>query len=405
MSTKKIFVIAVITMLAVSSAFANFFSKRFFEVKVGTDVGFSNSLFTANELLKKNLVIDLPKLAAECPSTGFTVVSQVDPSLSLNINIAAFSLGIKSGVDVYGKVNMDKGFFEFLGDGNELDEPLDFGIKSDMDIFAYSELNVGLKMGKYMLYASPAVFLPVVSVRESGGVLTLRNDSDGSIHMAMNMDMNVYSSFSVVDNKGNVNMGMDSVSEIMNSGYGFDIGALMRIPIFSSLTLDAEARIPLIPGQLKKRTSYTASYSYDIKSIMEFGDAESNMQEPSFNDEESVSLSVNRPLKAALYLNKELLGSFLSVRAGGGLGIQRPFSDSYFIYPEYYLGICMNLVDILKFSASTAYKDQVFIHQLGTTVNIRFLQIDLGASLQSADFIKSCQGAGFGAYTYFTLGF
>ena len=59
----------------------------------------------------------------------------------------------------------------------------------------------------------------------------------------------------------------------------------------------------------------------------------------------------------------------------------------------------------MKFNVSTQYRDQLFIHQMGGTVNIRLIQVDAGVSVQSANFIKSCQGAGFGAYGYITIGF
>ena len=39
------------------------------------------------------------------------------------------------------------------------------------------------------------------------------------------------------------------------------------------------------------------------------------------------------------------------------------------------------------------------------TVNVRFVQIDVGATVQSASFKKSFVGAGAGAYAYVTVGF
>lgn len=405
MRAKKIFIVVIITLLICSTASANFFTKRFFEVRVGADAGFSNNLFSCEELLKKNLVIDLPKLAAECPKDGFNVTANATPDLTINLNIAAFSLGISSGVDVYEKLALERGLFEFLGNGNELGEPLDFGFRNDMDIFAYSQLNVGFKLGRLMVFASPAVFLPVVSVRDSGGIISVTNDSNGGIHLNMDMNMNVYSAFSIADRNGEINFTTDSITQALTSGYGFDLGGVIRIPVTRAISVDAEARIPLIPGELKRRTSFVSHYSYDADSIMTIADAKSDYTEPEFKNEEEVSLSVHRPLKAGAYLNQDLMGGLLSLRAGGGFAMQRPLSDSYFIYPEYYIGAGLNLIDMFKINVSTQYKDQVFIHQLGTTLNVRFIQVDVGASFQSADFIMSCQGSGFGAYAYVTVGF
>ena len=60
---------------------------------------------------------------------------------------------------------------------------------------------------------------------------------------------------------------------------------------------------------------------------------------------------------------------------------------------------------MFSFTLSTEYTNQVFIHQFGLDVNIRFVEIDTGISVQSADFARSFTGSGFGAYVYLTMGF
>ena len=94
-----------------------------------------------------------------------------------------------------------------------------------------------------------------------------------------------------------------------------------------------------------------------------------------------------------------------NARAGGGFGIRHPFSSDAQFYPEYYAGLTLSLIDLFKIGVSTQYKDQVFIHQLGTTLSIRFVQVDVGVSTQSANFKKSFEVAGVGAYAYVTVGF
>jgi hypothetical protein len=100
-----------------------------------------------------------------------------------------------------------------------------------------------------------------------------------------------------------------------------------------------------------------------------------------------------------------MLGTLFNARAGAGFGIRRPFSEAAVFYPEYYLGFTVNLIDILKVRVSTEYTDQIFIHQFGTTFNVRVFQLDFGISTQSSNFIKSLSVAGIGAYTYVTFGF
>ncbi|MBQ5472653.1 MAG: hypothetical protein IIT58_11730, partial [Treponema sp.] len=120
---------------------------------------------------------------------------------------------------------------------------------------------------------------------------------------------------------------------------------------------------------------------------------------------QDADLTIHRPLKFNVYLDKNLLGSLFNARAGAGFGIRRPFCDAAVFYPEYYLGFGINLIDMIKVGVSTQYKDQLFIHQLGTTFNIRLIQLDLGISSQSSSFKKSLSVGGVGAYAYLTVGF
>ena len=104
MSIKKFFTIAGLFAFTAGFAFAgNFFTNRFYEVRAGAEAGFSNNLLSCNELLQENLVIDLRELADACPKTGLTFITRADPSLEMNVNVLGFTVGVKSGVDVYEK--------------------------------------------------------------------------------------------------------------------------------------------------------------------------------------------------------------------------------------------------------------------------------------------------------------
>ena len=104
-------ILATIFALSVIStaAFArNFFSQRFFEIKTGAELGVSNNLFAVNEFMKKDLVIDLRKIADDCPENGFNLRADVEPMLALNLNIKDFHLGVSSGLDVYETCLLEK---------------------------------------------------------------------------------------------------------------------------------------------------------------------------------------------------------------------------------------------------------------------------------------------------------
>ena len=112
-----IFAVSVITTAAFSK---NFFSQRFFEVKVGAEADFSNNLFGLNDFLKKDLVVDLRKIANECPDGGFNIRADAQPSLAFNINIRDIHVGFSTGSEVYSSMTVGDDLFDFLGYGNTI---------------------------------------------------------------------------------------------------------------------------------------------------------------------------------------------------------------------------------------------------------------------------------------------
>ena len=86
---KKILACLFAVSVISTAAFTNdFFSHpRYFEIKAGTEIGISNNLFAANSYFKKDLEIDLRKLADECPKNGFNIRADAAPSLEINLNL------------------------------------------------------------------------------------------------------------------------------------------------------------------------------------------------------------------------------------------------------------------------------------------------------------------------------
>ena len=395
-----LFAVSVLSTAAFSK---NFFSQRFVEVKVGTKADFSNNLFALNDFMQKDLVIDLRKIADECPKNGFNMRADAAPSLALNVNIGSIHVGLSSGLEVYNSMTVGKDLFDFLGYGNSVGETLDFSFKDDADIMAVSQLDVGFKLGRLKIKAQPAVFLPLISVRDGGGRATVLNSSDGSLDINVDMNMNVYSCVELKSDDGQVSMDPSAIKSAVVRGYGFDIGGGVAYSLSPSFFVEATTRIPIIPGHLYHKATIESGTEYKMQ-LKDFGNSEKTEREMTVTNEEA-NLIVHRPLKLNVYADKNLLGTLFNARGGAGFGIRRPFSEDAKFYPEYYLGLTFNLADILKLCASTEYTDQLFIHQLGTTVNVRVFQLDLGISTQSSNFKKSLAVAGVGGYAYVSMGF
>ena len=402
---KKIIACFTAVLVISTAAFSkNFFTQRFFEIKTGVDFDVSNNLFAANEFMKKDLVIDLRKIADECPENGLNLRADAAPRVEMNINVSDFHLGFASGLELYESLNVGKDLFDFLGYGNSIGQTMDFTFTDDTDLFAFSQLTVGFRLGRLQITAQPALFMPIVSVRGGGGSITALNDAEGNFNVGMNLNLDVYSAVELKKNEeGSVSFDTSKIESILTSGYGFDLGGGVALNLTKSLKLDTTCRIPIIPGHLNYKSNVQGGFDYKMK-LSDFENAEKTERETTVTNMED-SLAVHRPLKLDVYLNKNFLGSLFNARAGAGFGIRRPFCDAAVFYPEYYLGFGINLIDMIKVGVSTQYKDQLFIHQLGTTFNIRLIQLDLGISSQSSSFKKSLSVGGVGAYAYLTVGF
>ncbi|BDC94540.1 hypothetical protein [Treponema bryantii] len=395
-----IFAVSVISTAAFSR---NFFSQRFFEIKAGTELGASNNLFTVNELLQKDLIIDLPQLADECPDNGFNIRAGAKPIWEMNFNIVNVHVGLSAGLELYESMSVGKDLFDFLGNGNSVGDVITFSLDNDADVFAFSHLDIGIKFGRLKVEVQPAVFIPVVSMRGGGAKATVVNGSDGSLDVSMDMNMDVYSftGLSIEDNKINFDIG--KISAALTKGFGFDFGLGLSWDLTKSFTVGLTSRIPIVPGTLGYKSNIQWGMDYSVK-VSDYENPEKTEREKTVTNEYT-TLTIHRPLKVNIYADKDLLGTLFNARAGVGFGIRRPFTSDAIFYPEYYLGIGLNLINAFKLNVSTEYKDQVFIHQLGTTINLRLVQFDFGISTQSPNFIKSMEVAGLGGYAYVSVGF
>ena len=401
---KRLITLLSVFLLINVFAFSNFFTSRFFEIKAGTDLSLSNNVMSLNDVLKKDLVIDLRKIAEDCPASGFNVVASMQPSVEMNLNIKILSIGFSSGVEMYEKVEIGKSIFDFLGYGNSIGQTVIADIRNNTETFAYTQADVGFNLGKFRLHVKPALFMPVLVINNSGGTATAVNTADGRFRVSALMNMEVYTPLELVMKDGKIQLNTESLQNSIFSGYGFDLGASLRLPLFG-FNVEGEARVPLVPGRISRKYVVNGEFAYE-SSVLELGRNNNFVKrDPSVGNAVETDFTINRPLKAAVYIDKSFIGNFLNLRAGGGVGIRRPLSETQFLYPEYYLGLTVNIFDILKATLSTQYRDQVFIHQLGTTINVRIIQLDLGASLRSSEIKKSFEFSGFGAYAYVSVGF
>ena len=373
--------------------FGNSFTDRVFEIKTNIPVGISNNVLALNNILVKDLKIDLRDIARRIPNEGLNA----NPELSLNFRIKELRFGIDAGVDVNGIFTTSKDLFDFLGYGNELGDELDISISNDMDIYAYANAHLGFKAGKCKIVLQPTIFAPIFSTAGKIGEFSYLNDEDGRFLVRIASDFAIHSLYDLESNS----LLFDLPYYLMHCGV--DIGGNFLIPVSPITSLKFETRIPIMPGKLTNTKHTVIEYEMDTQ-ISSIGSAELESSSSDYYVRDD-TFYVNRPLKLDVYVNYNPMGSLFDFCAGAGFGVFHPFVENTHFYPEYYFGVDMSLARLITLGVSTEYMNQVFKHELTFDFNVRFVEIDLGVSLQSATFTKSFATTGFGAYVMFAFGF
>lgn len=401
---KKLSAFIITAAILCSSLFAKgFFGSRFFEYKITAPLSVTNNVFALNDIMKETVVIDLREIADSIPNDGLVLTAGTMPSVEMNLNIAAVSFGLKAGVDVTTKLALSRGLFDFVGKGLSVGEELDITLSPTLDVFAFSELNVGIKFSRFNMYVRPGVFIPLVSTAGSSGGIKIVNNEDGSIKITTSSKIDVYSAVDINDlTSGEITT--EDIQTISSKGMGFDLALGLALPISRTMVVSADARVPMAPAKLLSHSSMLLENETTI-SMDSINDMNFEMPNPEFTPGEAADYKVNRPLKLVGYLDFYPVGNFIDLRVGAGLGVYHPFMETAKAYPQYYAGLTLNLINMLKLSLSTEYTDQLFIHQLGTVFNLRLVEIDAGVSLQSSDFAKSWLVSGAGAYVVVCVGF
>jgi len=402
---KKTGILLCLSLLFASLASARpFFSDRFFEMRVGTDFSATNNAFTLNDILVRELEIDLQKIAGAMPDEGFVLTYKVAPVFAFNLTLPIVSAGVELGVEATGKEVVNKEFFDFLGYGIKVDENMEMKLDTYFDSYIYASVKYGMKLGRNQIKVVPSIFIPVASYAGRTVDFSYLNESDGNIILKMNSDINIHAAF-------DYNHISTDVGEYFNNA-GFDLAGQYSFPINYYSTLTFKGRVPIVPGKLPYNMYEKVAYSYEknLSDLVNDGNVSTVTKDVSDVKIDDIVVtneeySINRPLKFMALYNYAPRHSIFNFTAGAGIGVYHPFVENTVLYPEYTVDAQMNLSGLIKLDLSTEYIEQVFKHGFGLALNLRIFELDLGVSLQSASFVKSFSGAGYGGYVYYSMGF
>lgn len=407
---KKLFIL-ILSSLSIYAFSNDFFNqkkeanrikipRRFFELEVNADFGGSNNLIGLKDFFTKELVIDINKTTEALPSQGFLLNFFLTPNVNMNLCLKnGLEIGLNTGLDLQANSNISKKLFEFIANGNSLNETISFTANLDADAFAFASTTVGLDLFGFHIKASPTLFTPLLFATTKDTSASFINDANGKIIASVSTTAQLFTAFKFDESY---------TPTTPNLNFGFDIEGSIERKIFETLQAQIYTRIPLVPGRLPYYSEIKMNAKYEIDGILSLFYSEQKGT-PSFESTNSgfsdSSLFINRPFRLGAQVAWRPFGKWCTFGALLGFGVKAPFSEYAIFYPEYKLYNEAMLLNILGINLTSMYMNRTFIHQVGAIINLRVVELDVGISAQGTSLLQSFSLSGAGAYVAVKVGF
>lgn len=405
---KRISILFVAFVLSISSVFSgNFFTDRFFEVKVDVPVQISNNALQLRDLFQEEVVIDLKKICDDLPEKGFLLSTTAATDVSLNINIPkAFSFGFSLGLDAYGDMNISKDLFNFLGYGNKLNEPINVDVTGKADMFAYSSFTCGVNLNRGYYKITATGFQSLIHALCSDTTITAFNNEDGKFGYKMDGNISIFSQAPL---SKDVELKLEEL--LTFEKIGLDITACVGYDVSNDLSIEGVFRFPIKPSTLDYRTDMKYNMEFETSLDSENNDTNDETDNSGLNKETTGAkidpIKVNRPMKFSISADFHPFGSILRYYGGIGVGITNPFcaQENRDVFFDYLVGARFSIFDILSVSASMARSNNVYINKVNLGLSIRFVELNAGVALEGTSLAQSFRGAGLGVFINGSVGF
>jgi hypothetical protein len=393
------------------------------------NLGASNSFMSTFEIFKEKVTIDIDKL-----SNGLNINTNLFLSpVFFNFNKKdKWGYGLSTGLEVFGIADLN---------GNMLTLHEADSANSDIGAGVFAEVNVHgfLTFQKFKIKVKPAVYYPLLYAIPKNFSYTYANKNEGGIdntYLNMELDMRVFTPFpldkdfdfkdifdifstikdTITDISArpgiDISIGAEyPLSEVLGltekiSFLDFDVGIdFINIPLYRSVMEDY---IPIIANL------GNGDEPIDFFNELISGDSEEIDFDKYFNytkgDPGKDKINITRPFKMIISANWRPFGSpfksdsneinkqkreWLTFTPMLGFAVNpiyfKPFSLEGGIKTRF------SFVNFFIAALNIGYYDRLWKNSLDLAVNLRIFEIDIGASMQSADFLKSWSGGGFGA--------
>ncbi|MDR0465298.1 MAG: hypothetical protein LBG94_09350 [Treponema sp.] len=359
---------------------------RTFEIGLANvSAGFSNDFLSIGKIFKETAVLDIDDL-----KKGFNLNLELDVVplyLSFNRN-SNWGFGLSVGLDSTGIISLPGSMVTFGQARNEY---------ADISGAAFIGLDIPIffSISRLKLKVSPSVFYPLMFIDPD---ISYTNWSvQGGTIFDLRYNLRVYTPISLEEG------GLQDITAFpgydINFGFEYPLGTALGLTEkikFLDFKIGADLyNIPIYPAHLNNYMEMSGRIgSEETMDIFNdgFGDIFDNAaSETNYGDQ---NVGVHRPFKMLAWADWRPFGPAVNFIPAVGFSIN-PFYTKPFSM-EYGLKTRLNLGNVFMATAGVGYYDRLWKNSLDLALNFRFMEINLGVDMRSADFLKSWQGSGLG---------
>lgn len=398
---------------------------RAFEIGINTNTSLSNNTFGLEDILVKEIKIDLQKMVSDMPDSGFDLALLNKEKVYIDLNASSrFRFSFFTDLESSMHFNISKDFFSILGSGISVDKEKNIDISLCADSFFDIGTSFQTIIKGYGVKITPTYFVPLFYVPNTSFKSSYLSKSNGEITFNAKADVDIYTAIDMegyVDN-GDKHSDFD-IGEVLSNG-GFDFSFEIERNWLHGLNAGLYTRIPMVAGKLNYRMTTTAYASFHEENLMDFitdsnkklEDVKSGHVKPSTyndkheNEEEGYdfyqdSFKAYRPLKLGLNATYMPWGNWLKIQPSLGFAVRNPYTQYAKFYPEYSLDLNLSLLaSFLGFQFGTAYQSQVYQHRFGMSLNIHAVELVAQVSMCGTSFISTFHTVGYGAFAGVRIG-
>jgi hypothetical protein len=377
------------------------FTRKYFEIGLDAGAGFSNGFVKMSDIFRKDLVIDLEKLAQGSSDNGLGLNFGLSPGFFLNVkNIpigkGIWEFGVLSGIEGYVNANISKSLLTLIAEGNinERDSSGHLGVSGGI----FTE--IGLKgSAKYEIAGrtlhigvKPSIFTPAVYIPSNSRIsynLSTKKDDDEGIFVHAEGGINIYTPGSLEDIEP---------GRFVFGPSGFDLSLEGEYALFPFLDVGGSfSNIPFASAKLTNMMELGME-EFDIELFGEKLMAGEVLEIPEIEFKRtyynSVELKVHRLLRFDVYARYKPFNSELFVlipNIGFSVNVNKGDEKGYF---NAGMEARLNLNNLFTFSMGFGCRETILRYKAGLGLNLRAFELDLEAAVREQTFGGSFMGRG-----------